>query len=36
MASFSASMIYKCSKHDILAASSVNDEVAYLVLDRTS
>jgi len=28
-------MIYKCSRHDVLAASIVNDEFAYLVLDRT-
>jgi len=32
---FQLEMICKCSKHDALAASIVNDEVAYLVLDRT-
>ena len=29
-------MIYKCSRHDVLAASVINDEVVYLVLDRAS
>ena len=29
-------MIYKCSRHNVLAASIVNDEIAYLVLDQTN
>ena len=29
-------MIYKWSRHDVLATSIVDDEVAYIVLDRTS
>ena len=33
---FQLQIIYKCSRHDILTTFNVNNEVAYLVIDRTS